>query len=319
VRRGCVRLKGALVGIDDEDDSTFTVTVDNKTFHFQAKDSEERERWIRALEDTVLRHNQLARRATSSHGNRKAAPVKMEDFERKLTETDCYLQLLIDQNQSLVEQLKAEKAEEGEGAEGEEGGCGVVVDRVSDMVETVKHAIVLLQIAKNASCPEDGEGVVRVHRSRSSQGTDPENGSLRSTEDGGAEDVLDTLSVDGIKDQPSPSTGRTAAQKQLSVSLKNPATIPAVSYSSSDDDEDDFYDAEDDVSSRGGAGPGGGPEPPTLAETAEPPDVSPLTPSDCDWDALYENDEAEAELDMKNNGSVITHLLSQVRRGWAGR
>ena len=48
-------MKGALVGIDDEDDSTFTVTVDNKTFHFQAKDSEERERWIRALEDTVLR------------------------------------------------------------------------------------------------------------------------------------------------------------------------------------------------------------------------------------------------------------------------
>ena len=45
----CVRLRGALVGIDDEDDSTFTITVDNKTFHFQAKDSEEREKWIRAL------------------------------------------------------------------------------------------------------------------------------------------------------------------------------------------------------------------------------------------------------------------------------
>lgn len=28
-------LPGAVVGIDDEDDSTFTVTVDNKTFHFQ--------------------------------------------------------------------------------------------------------------------------------------------------------------------------------------------------------------------------------------------------------------------------------------------
>ena len=37
VRRGCVRLRGAVVGIDDEDDSTFTVTVDNKTFHFQVK------------------------------------------------------------------------------------------------------------------------------------------------------------------------------------------------------------------------------------------------------------------------------------------
>ena len=35
--------------INDEDDSTFTITVDNKTFHFQAKDSEEREKWIRVL------------------------------------------------------------------------------------------------------------------------------------------------------------------------------------------------------------------------------------------------------------------------------
>lgn len=56
VRRGCVRLKGAVIGIDDEDDSTFTITVDSKTFHFQARDGEEREKWIRALEDTILRH-----------------------------------------------------------------------------------------------------------------------------------------------------------------------------------------------------------------------------------------------------------------------
>ena len=34
--------------------------------------------------------------------------------------------------------------------------CYVQVDRVNEMVETVKHAIVLLQIAKNASCPEPG-------------------------------------------------------------------------------------------------------------------------------------------------------------------
>uniref|UniRef100_A0A8C2QVE4 PH domain-containing protein n=1 Tax=Capra hircus TaxID=9925 RepID=A0A8C2QVE4_CAPHI len=34
-RRGCVRLRGAVIGIDDEDDSTFTITVDQKTFHFQ--------------------------------------------------------------------------------------------------------------------------------------------------------------------------------------------------------------------------------------------------------------------------------------------
>ncbi|KPJ02448.1 Oxysterol-binding protein-related protein 9 [Papilio xuthus] len=43
VRRGCVRLRAAVIGIDDEDDSTFTITVDHKTFHFQcAVDTEKR-------------------------------------------------------------------------------------------------------------------------------------------------------------------------------------------------------------------------------------------------------------------------------------
>lgn len=61
-RRGCVRLRGAIIGIDDEDDSTFTITTssckdDPKTFHFQTRNGEERERWIRALEDTILRHS----------------------------------------------------------------------------------------------------------------------------------------------------------------------------------------------------------------------------------------------------------------------
>ena len=35
--------------------------------------------------------------------------------------------------------------------------------------------------------------------------------------------------------------------------------------------------------------------------------------SETDWDSLYEVEEEETELDMKNNGSVITHLLSQAR------
>lgn len=60
-RRGCVRLKTAVIGIDDEDDSTFTITVDHKTFHFQARDAEEREKWVRALEDTIFRHGSRVR------------------------------------------------------------------------------------------------------------------------------------------------------------------------------------------------------------------------------------------------------------------
>ena len=34
-RRGCIRLKRAIIGIDDEDDCTFTIRVDNRIFHFQ--------------------------------------------------------------------------------------------------------------------------------------------------------------------------------------------------------------------------------------------------------------------------------------------
>ena len=37
--------------------------------------------------------------------------VTMEDFERKLTETDCYLQLLISQNCQLEAELEAGSAE----------------------------------------------------------------------------------------------------------------------------------------------------------------------------------------------------------------
>uniref|UniRef100_A0A3Q0RK82 Oxysterol-binding protein n=1 Tax=Amphilophus citrinellus TaxID=61819 RepID=A0A3Q0RK82_AMPCI len=60
-RRGCVRLRGAVIGIDDEDDSTFTITVDQKTFHFQG------------------------------------FVPSVQDFDKKLAEADAYLQILIDQ------------------------------------------------------------------------------------------------------------------------------------------------------------------------------------------------------------------------------
>lgn len=56
VRRGCVRLKGAVLGIDNEEDGNFTITTDSKTFHFQARNSSEREVWVTALENTILRH-----------------------------------------------------------------------------------------------------------------------------------------------------------------------------------------------------------------------------------------------------------------------
>ncbi|KAI4466766.1 ph domain [Holotrichia oblita] len=100
VRRGCVRLKGAVIGIDDEDDSTFTITVDHKTFHFQARDAEEREKWVRALEETIFRHGSKMRWDVS-----KPSPT-MKDFDQKVSEADAYLQLMIDQTRNLEEKIE---------------------------------------------------------------------------------------------------------------------------------------------------------------------------------------------------------------------
>ncbi|CAF5121364.1 unnamed protein product, partial [Rotaria magnacalcarata] len=52
-RRGVVLLRGAFLGIDSEDDSTFTIRSHGKTFHFQARDAEERQKWISNLEEAI--------------------------------------------------------------------------------------------------------------------------------------------------------------------------------------------------------------------------------------------------------------------------
>ncbi|KAI1713927.1 oxysterol-binding protein domain-containing protein [Ditylenchus destructor] len=51
--RGCIRLRGAAIGIDGENNSLFTITVDGKTFHLQGKDQSDRDLWVRALERVI--------------------------------------------------------------------------------------------------------------------------------------------------------------------------------------------------------------------------------------------------------------------------
>nr|CAD7398886.1 unnamed protein product [Timema poppensis] len=144
VRRGCVRLKGAVIGIDDEDDSTFTITVDSKTFHFQARDAEERERWIRSLEDTILRHANRMRWDPN-----KPQPT-IQDFDKKLVEADAYLQIIIDQVKALELRM------EGLSNHDDKMRCQSIVNHANDMLDAIKHTIVLLQIAKNTAHPVNG-------------------------------------------------------------------------------------------------------------------------------------------------------------------
>jgi len=397
-RRGCVRLKGALVGIDDEDDATFTVTVDGKTFHFQAQDSEERESWIRALEDTVARHNMMRSRggggskaaAAAARGRARDAsltagsgpPPSMADFDKKLAETDSYLQLLINQVAGL--KSKMDTKEEGEigtenatapGADsppsatsnnevnggGSGGGGGRtkyddIASKAVGMTESIKHAIVLLQIAKNAAVPpSDSVGVVKTFRTSSSDtGTTQ---SLRSSEgkdtsSSVTDSPLHSSSSTGVSvggeaatkaQLPPIPVGRNAMVMQPPPPPKEKIKgqdIPEMSYSSS---EDEFFDATDESSGNEDEASEEDDDEERAASVICPPTdlmisattpvaaatpstveelLSPLTPTlddnnvEIDFDALYEESDAdEADVDMKSHGSVLTHLLSQVRIG----
>ncbi|XP_078656731.1 oxysterol-binding protein-related protein 9-like isoform X5 [Branchiostoma floridae x Branchiostoma belcheri] len=144
-RRGCVRLKGAVIGIDDEDDSTFTISCDGKTFHFQARDADEREHWISALEDTITRHSQSMSVGLVYTSSVTSHPITTTaDFDTKLMEADAYLQILIKQTKALEARNDACEDEE------EKKRLQSLVDVSNAMLESIKHSIVLMQVAKYA-------------------------------------------------------------------------------------------------------------------------------------------------------------------------
>ncbi len=104
---------------------------------FIAHDAEEKTRWVTALEDTILRHTH--RRGKKSETSSKPTLV---DFERKLTETDSYLQLLIGQVDSLDKRI------ENCNDEHEKEELSAIKAKTVHLLDGVKHTIVLLQIAK---------------------------------------------------------------------------------------------------------------------------------------------------------------------------
>ncbi|KAI8419804.1 hypothetical protein MSG28_008452, partial [Choristoneura fumiferana] len=196
VRRGCVRLRAAVIGIDDEDDSTFTITVDHKTFHFQvglkyivtktlARDGSERERWVRALEDTILRHGRRERWSrsvpapTARHGDleRRIAEadaylqimielvslglgntiMRHGDLERRIAEADAYLQIMIELVSKMTIRV-SELADPHEKANGQ-----IILDHSNAMLDNIKHSIVLLQIAKINLCEDSLSYLMILH------------------------------------------------------------------------------------------------------------------------------------------------------------
>ncbi|XP_029284912.1 oxysterol-binding protein-related protein 9 isoform X3 [Cottoperca gobio] len=304
-RRGCVRLRGAVIGIDDEDDSTFTITVDQKTFHFQARDADEREKWIHALEGTILRHTLQLREAETG------LVPSVQDFDKKLSEADAYLQILIDQLKLFDEKIKDCKEDESRRK------IESLKETTCSMVESIKHCIVLLQIAKDQSNEQQhANGLI----------------STINPVDGIFQPNLDTPVVDTT--MPTQTTLPTGSGPSgPSSGVASPAHIPLPSHSVPDfsysSSEDEFYDADEfyqsSTSPKHCIDPSG-PQAASLTNEAtalKRPDTteslnSSMSNGTTDADQFDSHDDRDDEGEgesVEEHKSVIMHLLSQVRLG----
>ncbi|XP_015255413.1 PREDICTED: oxysterol-binding protein-related protein 9 isoform X1 [Cyprinodon variegatus] len=340
-RRGCVRLRGAVIGIDDEDDSTFTITVDQKTFHFQARDADEREKWIHALEGTILRHTLQLREAETG------LVPSVQDFDKKLAEADAYLQILIDQLKLFDEKIKDCKEDESRRK------IENLKETTCSMVESIKHCIVLLQIAKDQSNEQQHanglistinpvDGIYQPHldppvvnTTMPTQNTLPIDASqvCKSDQRPSTLAVGPVVTVMGSLQTPTPnSTGSGPSGPSSGVSspthIPLPShSVPDFSYSSS---EDEFYDADEynqsSISPKHFADPSGPSAAPTATneqtslkrpETTESLN-STMSNGTTDPDMFDNNDDRDDDGEgesVEEHKSVIMHLLSQVRLG----
>ncbi|XP_041064234.1 oxysterol-binding protein-related protein 9 isoform X3 [Carcharodon carcharias] len=309
-RRGCVRLRGAVIGIDDEDDSTFTVTVDQKTFHFQARDADEREQWIHALEDTILRHTLQFR------GVETGFVPSVQDFDKKLAEADAYLQILIDQLKLFDEKVKTcNDDEQRRKVENLKEVTSSTINPVDGIFQpNPLESTVISTMPTQAVLPPEPAQLCKAEQRPSTLA------------------VGSAVNAMGDRQTPTPnSTG--SGQSAPSSSITSPShvnlspnTVPDFSYSSS---EDEFYDADEFYQSNSSpkrcldsispvaithGSTGGSLKRPDTTESLN----SSMSNGTNDAELFDTHDERDDEGEgesVEEHKSVIMHLLSQVRLG----
>uniref|UniRef100_A0A8C4QIV0 Oxysterol-binding protein n=1 Tax=Eptatretus burgeri TaxID=7764 RepID=A0A8C4QIV0_EPTBU len=243
------------------------------------------------------------------------------DFDQKLAEADAYLQILIEQLKCFDDKLKICIDEE------QRKKVADLKDVSIDMVESIKHCIVLLQIAKSAVNPAElglqeflptisilPEKTVPHTTLKDESAEVVQQGDTRVTD--GAKSVSNDIMEhvdDGIQlcsmDSP------VSPAHPLPAPLPEP--IPEISYSSS---EDEFYDANefDNTLARPGAS--------SMSHSANSnhqtaPSTQPLELPACSKPVKsYEgedggDDDDEEGESVEAHKSVILHLLSQVKLG----
>uniref|UniRef100_A0AC34QIA4 Oxysterol-binding protein n=1 Tax=Panagrolaimus sp. JU765 TaxID=591449 RepID=A0AC34QIA4_9BILA len=130
-QRGCIRLRGAAIGIDGENNSLFTITVDGKVFHLQGRDQKERDQWVRALERAI---------------HEKSGYYKPQN-EEPIIELETKVIIAEKQLQELIEQVRLFEKLENDVDEKKEKKKLLhdVIQSTKRLQSTVDHSTIILR------------------------------------------------------------------------------------------------------------------------------------------------------------------------------
>jgi len=147
-QRGCIRLRGAAIGIDGENNTLFTITVDGKVFHLQGRDQAERDKWVKALERAI---------------HEKSGYYKPQQ-EDKVLELGTKVSHAEKQLQDLIEQVRHfEKFKENEEeSQKRKKLLHEVLQSAKRLQSTVDHSIIILrQVQRHFIDTADGKKEIK--------------------------------------------------------------------------------------------------------------------------------------------------------------
>ncbi|CAF1034871.1 unnamed protein product [Adineta ricciae] len=250
-RRGVILLKGAHIGIDVEDDTTFTIRSYGKTFHFQGGVSCPLS-YLRKKKRYFIYQDRLS-------------SVNTTLFQKRILEADGILQILIDRVEEL-EEISSQRR-----ADGKENCYEHIILSSRRLIESVKHSIVSLQLAKKHMDPQTETFLP------------PMNGDDKITAD-------NNISLEALN---------------IQDAVENTAKAPTLADSGSDnddDDDDEFEDANDTIEISTCS--------PLSTEQDETPTAETNSNITFEqYEAAYE--EAPEDDVAPNDGTIIKHIISQ--------
>ncbi|CEF67157.1 Oxysterol-binding protein-related protein 9 [Strongyloides ratti] len=276
-QRGCIRLRGATIGIDGVNNSLFTVSVDNKIFHLQGRDQNERDKWVRALEKTI--HN-----LCGYYKPAEQDPLTL--LNEKLLEADNHLKVAMEEVH-ILESIEETSTNE------KKAKIKEILKSGNILLDTIRSSVIFLQMVKS----QIDSNATRKTRSGSlapsNNGTDDDKSvspvATIKNEEKEVVNIVPPMSYSSSEDEDEFFDARSLNGEKNHSSLNSEKRISASSF----------------------------PIDEGIMRVYNQTDVEPdWDDNHEDFDQIYENNE-ESDLGnvQQQHGSVLMHLLSQVSVG----